>query len=360
MAAAPPPAAPASPAAWDEALLDGPTLALAEAAASAAGLGLEAWLERAIRRACTEDAPEPQAPPPFAESERIEVLPRSRSVVIEQWPQPARRRPPRALMIMLGPLLIVLASIVFLTMLPAASPGPGVAAALPPAAAPIPPPPPPSPSAAAEATPAPQPEPEPSDPKALVAWLMPRAESGDALAQYRLGTAYALGKGVDKDYARAAPLLLQAAESGLAEAQYDYGVLCENGLGVPKDAKAATDWYGKAAAQGHPEAALSLGYAYAKGIGVTRSLGDAAHWFRRAAEAGVIDAQFNLAFLYDHGQGVAKSPIDAYAWYSIAAAHGDAAARDAAERIAKTLAPQQLDDAKARTAELQKLVRDAR
>jgi TPR repeat protein len=354
MTAAAPMPAPASPAIWDEALLDGPTLALAEAAAGAAGLGLEAWLERAIRRACAADAPATLASPPVADPDRLEVLPRSRSVVIDQWPQPARRLLPRQVLIMLGPLLIVLAGVVFLAMLPAASPGPGAAAALPPAAASIPP----APPAAAEA--APQPEPEPSDPKALVAWLTPRAESGDALAQYRLGTAYALGKGVDKDYARAAPLLLRAAESGLAEAQYDYGVLCENGLGVPKDAKAATDWYGKAAAQGHPEAALSLGYAYAKGIGVARSMSDAAHWFRRAAELGVIDAQFNLAFLYDHGEGVAQSPTDAYAWYSIAAAHGDAAARDAVERIARTLPPQQLSDAKARAAELQKLVENAR
>src|SRR6185437_4954119 len=91
---------------------------------------------------------------------------------------------------------------------------------------------------------------EPTDPAQLAAWLAPRAAKGDALAEYRLGTLYALGKGVTKDYARAAPLLRAAAESGLAEAQYDYAFLYEHGDGVAKSPIDAYGWYSIAAARG--------------------------------------------------------------------------------------------------------------
>jgi TPR repeat protein len=202
---------------------------------------------------------------------------------------------------------------------------------------------------------------EPSDPAQLARWLEPHATQGEALAQYRLGMLYALGKGgVEKDYARAEPLLRAAAESGLAEAQYDYAVLWEKGLGVPQDSGRAAMWLGKAAAQGNASAALSLGYAFAKGVGVQPSMADAAQWFRRAAESGMVDAQYNLAYLYEHGEGVTRSAVDAYAWYSIAAARGDDAAQQAAERVAKSLSPSRLKAAQSLVSELQGAIKGGR
>jgi TPR repeat protein len=202
---------------------------------------------------------------------------------------------------------------------------------------------------------------EPSDPAPLARWLQARATQGEALAQYRLGMLYALGKGgVEKDYARAEPLLRAAAESGLAEAQYDYAVLWEKGLGVPQDSGRAAMWLGKAAAQGNASAALSLGYAFAKGVGVQPSMADAAQWFRRAAESGMVDAQYNLAYLYEHGEGVTRSAVDAYAWYSIAAARGDDAAQQAAERVAKSLSPSRLKAAQSLVSELQGAIKGGR
>jgi hypothetical protein len=334
---------------WSEDLLDGTSYRLAEQASRSAGLTLEQWLDRAIQRAC-------------AKPEDATVLPRATApsigITIDQ--RRARRPPWRALLLPLPPLLVI-AGFAYLVLHDAAEgPGPPVApphaveveVALPPMVSATPTP---------ETPPAVEPpgasSQEPVDPAQLALWLEPRAKRGDALAQYRLGTLYALGKGIDQDYARAAPLLRAAAVSGIAEAQFDYGVLCETGHGVPKDAVEAVSWYRKASAQGYADALLSLGYAYANGSGIARSMPDAARSFRRASELGVVDAQYNLAFLYEHGEGVAKSAIDAYAWYSIAGARGDQAAQRASDRLAHELSAKQLRDAAARIAELQNSIK---
>jgi hypothetical protein len=353
MSAAPAASDPLESEAWSEDLLDGTSHRLAEQASRSAGLTLEQWLERAIGRAC-------------AKPEATTVLPHgttpSADVTSDQ--RPARRPPWRALFLLAPPVLVI-AGFAYLLFGDAAE-GPGgpvapphaaeVELALPPmvSATPAPEPPP------AAAGPAGASAQEPSDPAQLALWLEPRAAQGEALAEYRLGTLYALGKGVDQDYARAAPLLRAAAESGIAEAQFDYGVLCETGHGVPKDAAEAVGWYRKASAQGYADALLSLGYAYANGSGITRSMPDAAQSFRRAGGLGVVDAQYNLAFLYEHGEGVVKSAIDAYAWYSIAGARGDQAAQHAADRVAHELSAKQMRDAAARITELEKSIKTER
>jgi TPR repeat protein len=332
---------------WNEALIDGASLRLAEQAARAAGVPLEEWLERAIRRACAGPGKTTVLPPGAILPDELGVGTPLRSLR-------------RALLLLAAPLLL-LASFAWLSLPPSGSgiaitlpPAPQVTVALPPRAAASPATVATSPAAPKPGAPSTASTAAPTDPAQLALWLKPRAERGDPLAEYRLGTLYALGKGVDKDYARAAPLLRAAAESGIAEAQYDYAVLCEKGYGVPKDPVQAVAWYRKAAAQGNANAALSLGYAYAKGIGVDRDMSAAAAWFRSAAEHGIVDAQFNLAFLYEHGDGVPKSAINAYGWYAIAASRGDQGSKTAADRLAHAFSPQQLDQAKARKAELQK------
>jgi Sel1 repeat len=320
--------------AWSEDLLDGASFRLAEQAARAAGLPLEAWLERAIRRACAGPG-ETTVLPPGATAPGGFVARRAHG---SGW---------RLAAVLALPLLLLLGGFVLLALPPAGS---GTRVALPPAHGvelALPPP----------ALPGDQ---EPTDPRQLAAWLEPRAKAGDALANYRLGTLYALGKGVDKDYARAAPLLRVAAESGVAEAQYDYAVLCQNGFGVAQDPTQALEWYRKAAAQGNADAALGLGNAFAKGIGAARDMAAAAQWFSRAAGLGLADAQYNLAFLYENGEGVTKSPLDAYVWYAIAGARGDPGAQKAADRMAKELSAAQMKDALARLAELQKSIKSER
>jgi len=97
---------------------------------------------------------------------------------------------------------------------------------------------------------------------ALAAW-QPLADQGVAEAQYRVGTLYAEGKGVDQDDAKAAAWFQKAADQGNADAQYNLAVSYAEGLGVAKDEAAALKWFQSAADQGMPYAQLNLGILYA-------------------------------------------------------------------------------------------------
>lgn len=83
-------------------------------------------------------------------------------------------------------------------------------------------------------------------------WL-PVAESGDRMAQNRVGEIYENGMGVAPDYPRAADWYRKAAEQGDARAQVNLAALYEKGLGVPKNPLLAAAWYRRAAAlHGNP------------------------------------------------------------------------------------------------------------
>jgi TPR repeat protein len=81
-----------------------------------------------------------------------------------------------------------------------------------------------------------------------------KADKGDPIAQFQLGTMYADGVGTPKDDAKAVIWFQRAAEQGNADAQYTLGLRYDNGQGVEKDGSQAVDWYKKAAAQGNQDA----------------------------------------------------------------------------------------------------------
>jgi localization factor PodJL len=85
----------------------------------------------------------------------------------------------------------------------------------------------------------------------------------------------------------------------------------------------------------------NLAYDYFEGLGGPRNLTTAADWFRRAADQGVTDSQYNLGQLYEQGFGVPQNSAEAYKWYVIAARSGDPESKAAADRIKKTLTPDQ-------------------
>ncbi len=97
--------------------------------------------------------------------------------------------------------------------------------------------------------------------------LKPRAEQGNAAAQYILGLMHSNGQGVAQDYKTAVKWYTQAAEQGLAVAQYILGVMYANGQGVAQDYKAAVKWFTLAAEQGLADAQNNLGVMYANGQG---------------------------------------------------------------------------------------------
>jgi TPR repeat protein len=87
---------------------------------------------------------------------------------------------------------------------------------------------------------------------ALGIWR-PLAKDGDARAQHWLGFAYAKGRGVAKDYARAATWFAKAAKHGHAQSQKFLGDLFRRGRGVTKNLSAARKWYQVAADQGQKD-----------------------------------------------------------------------------------------------------------
>jgi peptidoglycan hydrolase-like protein with peptidoglycan-binding domain len=70
-----------------------------------------------------------------------------------------------------------------------------------------------------------------------------KADAGDRIAQYHVGTLYARGIAVPRDLAEAARWYRRAAEQGLNEAQYQLGVMYTHGNGVPRDLVRAYAWY---------------------------------------------------------------------------------------------------------------------
>lgn len=148
------------------------------------------------------------------------------------------------------------------------------------------------------------------------------AEAGDPEAQHKLGVCYAYGRGVPRDWTRAAGWYRAAAEQGHAAAQKDLGVCCARGRGVPKDWGQAVVWYRRAAENGDARAQHNLAQRYYRGEGVGQSFQQAADWFRKAAEQGYAWSQYKLAACYAAGDGVRQDWRQAAHWYARAVEHG--------------------------------------
>ena len=127
---------------------------------------------------------------------------------------------------------------------------------------------------------------------AIAIWR-PLAETGDADAQFNLGQAYRLGKGVPLDLGAAQMWFERAATRGHLDAQTTLGLLLfQNG-----NQSGGIKWLSKAAEQGEPRALLVYGTALYNGDGVTqdRILGYA--YVSRAAAQGLVPAQQTLSEL---------------------------------------------------------------
>jgi uncharacterized protein len=180
---------------------------------------------------------------------------------------------------------------------------------------------------------------------ALVAAAAPLRAQGplaDGLAAYHAG-----------DYAKALELWRPLAEKGNAEAQYRLGSLYMEGKGVEHDDAAALKWFLRAAEQGYAAAQYNVGASYAEGAGVEKSDAEAAKWFRRAADQGMAYAQLNLGLLYASGRGVPQDNIQAMTWLQLAlfALPAGAARSDVARAMGDVSAKmndEQLQDARER------------
>lgn len=177
-------------------------------------------------------------------------------------------------------------------------------------------------------------------------WLSRAAQQGDVLAQYQLGVNYADEAHAFRDPSQAVHWYTQAAEQGFIEAQFRLGTHYRTGIGVAQSDSEAFEWFRMAADQGHAEAQWSLGVLYQTGgAGVSKNPPDAIKYYSLAAQQGFARAPYFLGKMYELGQGIESDKIAAYKWYSIAEALGERVALRFKESTAKTMTPQEIEEA---------------
>lgn len=127
------------------------------------------------------------------------------------------------------------------------------------------------------------------------------------------------------DYKKALAEWRGPAAQGDPDAQFNLGQAYKLGRGVPVDLAMAEEWYRKAAVQGHPQAEESYGLTLFE----NNKRAQAAEWLQKAASRGEQRAQYVLGTMYFNGDGVQRDWVRAYALTVRAAAQGMAQASSA-------------------------------
>ena len=133
------------------------------------------------------------------------------------------------------------------------------------------------------------------------------------------------------------------AQSGDPDAQFNMGQAYKLGRGVKTDPSAAIDWYGKAAKQGHSRAEDNLGL-------LMFQQGDRAGalpYLQRAAERGEPRAQYIVGTALFNGDLTAKNWVRAYALMTRASESGLAQATASLRQMDKYIPQDQREEAMA-------------
>ena len=135
-----------------------------------------------------------------------------------------------------------------------------------------------------------------------------------ALADVKAGVdAWARG-----DYRKAVDEWRPLAIAGDADAQFNMGQAYKLGRGVPVDLAMAEEWYRKAAQQGHPQAADNYGLALFQ----NGKRDQAVPWLEKSSTRGEPRAQYVLATMLFNGDIVKRDWIRAYALMTRSSASG--------------------------------------
>ena len=173
--------------------------------------------------------------------------------------------------------------------------------------------------------------------------LRTAALNGDPSAEFEVASRFAQGKGVPKDFLKAAEWYQRAASRGFAPAQYRLGGLFERGIGVGADPVRARIWYRRAAEAGNVKAMHNLAVMHTQRSAAQQpDYTTAVQWFSQAAERGLADSQFNLGILHENGMGLTRSQSEAYKWFALAADRGDAEAAKRRAMLEGKLEPAEL------------------
>lgn len=185
----------------------------------------------------------------------------------------------------------------------------------------------------------------------------PKAEAGDAEAQFQLGQMYALGRGFKQNFNSALEWYEKAAAQGNAKARTALGLLYYYGAGVEQNIDKAGEWFEKAAAQNNATAqyyletiahdkkdyttaknwaeqsvmqnyapAMSgMGFFYEMGEGVPQNFNEAKHWYEKGVKQNKLSSlsMLGLFRLYSEGKGVEKDDKQALEWLEKACTYND-------------------------------------
>lgn len=153
----------------------------------------------------------------------------------------------------------------------------------------------------------------------------------------------------------AAEEFLKVARQGDHRAMMALGAMYAGGRGVPKDYRESLNWYKEAARYGRSDAMYRVGLIHEGGYGLRENLREAARHFLDAAKLGYIEAQFKIAMMYRDGVVFDEDPVRAYAWFSVTGHTGHGEANTELAKLAETLTPEQLVEAKLTAQEYQQL-----
>lgn len=191
-----------------------------------------------------------------------------------------------------------------------------------------------------------------ADEKEAILWLTKAAAQGLAPAQFNLALIYHHSQSL-RDYAAARAWYERAAEQKHVNATLNLGTLYKNGSGVKQDDAAALRYYRAAVSLGSAQAKEYVGDMYEWGAGVERNVTEAMRWYREAAaelaDKGPRTLLMRFAMRYQSGLGIEADPVLALMYAKIAARVGMKSewrpARDLADEIAKTMSPEQIEEA---------------
>ena len=164
-------------------------------------------------------------------------------------------------------------------------------------------------------------------------WYRKAADRRHAAAQFRLGTLYLDGNGVEKNpseaekwFRKAAGGLRRSAQKGKIREQTFLGLCYLNGYGIEKNEKKGLDWLRKAAEAKYAPAQSSLGFCYLNGLGVEKDEKTAMDWFRKAERKDPA-AQIALGDCIMNGSGGKNDKRRGVMYYRMAARRGNAVAK---------------------------------
>ena len=131
------------------------------------------------------------------------------------------------------------------------------------------------------------------------------------------------------DYSAAVAIWRPLALRGDADAEFNLGQAYRLGRGVPLDLAAAKMWFEKAAGAGHIDSQTTLGLLLFQNGDQAQGL----KWLKRAAEQGEPRAQLVYGTALYNGDGVPQDHLLGYAYVSRAAGQGLAPAKDTLDQL---------------------------